>query len=46
MAKLYLKAKSTTLLLVINILVIKVVGLIYINIIFLKKSLRGYIVNT
>jgi hypothetical protein len=46
MAKLYLKAKSVTLLPIIYILIIKIVGLVYINIIFLKKLLKRYIVNT
>jgi hypothetical protein len=44
-AELCLKAKSITLLPVISILIIKIVGLVYINIVFLKKLLKSYIVN-
>ena len=45
MAELYLRAKSATLLPVISIPAIKVVGLVCINIVFLKELLRDCIVN-
>jgi hypothetical protein len=46
MAELYLKAKSITLLLIICIPIIEIVCLIiYTNFVFLKESLRGYIVD-
>jgi hypothetical protein len=42
-----LRAKSVTLLLVINIPAIEVVGLVvYTSLISLKESLKGYVVNT